>query len=85
MSDAFKAMGLSRFTIHLAHRGLLNAFLNHIDCGDHAVEILRIVDKLRKIGEQAVKNQLIEIIGSDEYTILNYITPKEGGKYNSNY
>lgn len=80
MSDAFKAIGLSRFTIHLAHRGLLNAFLHHINCGDHAVEILRIVDKLRKIGKQAVKNQLLEIVGSEESTdaILDYITPKEG-------
>ncbi len=84
MHDAFKAMGLSRFTIHLAHRGLFNTFLNHIECGEHSVEILRVVDRVRKIGEGAVKKQLTEVVGNPEAAsaILNYITLKDGESTN---
>jgi histidyl-tRNA synthetase len=55
---------------------LFNAFLEHLEVMDQSVEILRTVDKLRKIGEDEVKKQLIEITGSDSKadSILSYIT-----------
>ncbi len=80
MHAAFKALGLSNFTIHLAHRGLFNAFLKHIGCERHSVEILRLVDKIRKIGPQAVRQQLEELLTStqDADAILSYINTDEG-------
>lgn len=75
MHSALQSLGLDRFTIHVAHRGLFNSFLSHIHVADHAVQILRTVDKLRKIGSEAVVKQLSEITGSTEkaQAILDYI------------
>jgi len=76
MRDSLAALGIQRFTIRLAHRGLFNAFLEHIGCLEHSVEVLRCVDKLRKIGTEAVVGQLEEITHSSESArlILTYIT-----------
>ena len=81
MHSALRALGLDRFTIHVAHRGLFNAFLTHIGVQNHAVEILRTVDKLRKIGSEAVSMQLTEITGNSEnaQAILGYIETDTAG------
>ena len=80
MHNALTALGLPHFSIHVAHRGLLNTFLKHINCFENSVEILRIVDKLRKIGTESVFLQLEELTQSKELAsaILNYITVIEG-------
>ncbi|MDY0372111.1 MAG: histidine--tRNA ligase [Sphaerochaetaceae bacterium] len=80
MYNALTALKLERFTIHIAHRGLLNAFLEHINCFDNSVEILRIVDKIRKIGSKAVSVQLEQLTHSKEAAaaILNFITIVDG-------
>lgn len=76
MRDSLAALGIQQFTIRIAHRGLFNAFLEHIGCLEHSVEVLRCVDKLRKIGTEAVVGQLEEITHSSESArlILTYIT-----------
>ena len=76
MHSALTTLGLSRFSIKIAHRGLFNAFLAHINCSDHSVEILRCVDKLRKIGEKEVLEQLSAITGSVQSarSIVSYIS-----------
>lgn len=81
MHSALSALGLKRFSIKVAHRGLFNAFLTHIGCMEYSVEILRTVDKLRKIGAQAVLLQLQEITKSDEAAqkILSYVTTDTSG------
>lgn len=81
MHSALTALGLPRFSIKVAHRGLFNAFLTHIGCMEHSVEILRTVDKLRKIGEAEVLAQLKEIVGSGEtaQAILDYVTTDPSG------
>ncbi|MEA5033070.1 MAG: histidine--tRNA ligase [Sphaerochaeta sp.] len=75
MHSALSSLGLQRFTIRVAHRGLFNAFLSHIGCLAQSVEILRIVDKLRKIGSAEVESQLQEITKSPQAAtaILSYI------------
>ena len=75
MHSALSSLGLQRFTIRVAHRGLFNAFLSHIGCLAQSVEILRTVDKLRKIGSAEVESQLQEITKSPQAAtaILSYI------------
>lgn len=81
MHSALTALGLERFSIKVAHRGLFNAFLSHIGCMDQSVDILRTVDKLRKIGESEVGNLLQEITGnrSSAEAILSYVTTETAG------
>jgi histidyl-tRNA synthetase len=75
MNHSFSKLGIKNFKFHVAHRGLFNAFLTHLDLLDNSVEILRAVDKLRKIGEDKVKEILIEISGDEKKAqlILDYI------------
>jgi len=85
MHSALKALGISRFTIRVAHRGLFNAFLSHIGVSEKSVEILRIVDKLRKIGKDAVREQLTQITknSSAADAILSYINTDTSAPYSS--
>jgi histidyl-tRNA synthetase len=75
MNHSFSKLGIENYKFHVAHRGLFNAFLTHLDLIDHSVEILRAVDKLRKIGEENVKKDLVEISGDETKAklILDYI------------
>lgn len=76
MHNSFKLLGIDDYTFHLSHRGLFNTFLEKLELKDNSVEILRVVDKLRKIGEEEVKKQLVEIAKDEEKatSIIEYIT-----------
>jgi len=75
MNHSFSKLGIDNYKFHVAHRGLFNAFLQHLNLLENSVEILRSVDKLRKIGEEKVKESLIEISGEEHKAqlILDYI------------
>jgi len=79
MESSFEVMGVTDFTFCIAHRGLFNAFLEHINLSEKSVEILRIVDKLKKIDKQEVFTLLFDCTGSIEKTnmILSYITVED--------
>lgn len=76
MDSSFSMLGINGYTFHVAHRGLFNAFLEHIGVSDKAVEILRTVDKLRKIGNDETQKELAELTGDAEKAgyIMQYIT-----------
>lgn len=80
MQSSFAMLGLDKVTFHVAHRGLFNAFLEHLGVAEQSVEVLRTVDKLRKIGDDAVRATLTELTGSESKadSILAYIAPAEG-------
>ena len=79
MESSFKVMGVSNFKFCIAHRGLFNAFLDHLEVADKSVEILRIVDKLKKIGKQKVMDQLVACTGTEKKAnmVLSYITVED--------
>lgn len=75
MKTALNAIGVEKIHIHVNHRGIFNRFLAKIGLAEKSEDILRVVDKLAKIGRDEVKAQLVEISGdgakADE--ILTYI------------
>lgn len=75
MNSSFSVIGIEDYQFCIAHRGLFNAFLSHLGILDKSTDILRTVDKLRKIGKQEVASQLTEITASSEKAdqILSYI------------
>lgn len=83
MHNSFKLLGIDGYTFHLSHRGLFNTFLEKQDLLDKSVDILRSVDKLRKIGQEKVIEQLAEITGDEEKAklILCYITSGENSSF----
>ncbi|WP_320130835.1 histidine--tRNA ligase [uncultured Sphaerochaeta sp.] len=76
MDSSFALMGISDYRFCVAHRGLFNAFLSYLEVENKSVDILRTVDKLRKIGTDEVKSLLQEITSSEEKAdkIVSFIT-----------
>jgi len=74
----FLNLGLG-VTIHVNHRGLFNRFLSFIGQSDKSVEVLRIVDKLSKVGEEETLKSLSAQTGeTNAKKILDFIGSKGG-------
>ena len=74
MTRAMDVLVDGKATIRLSHRGLFNQFLGSLGAEGHSVAVLRAVDKLGKIGAEAVKTLLLEEVdaaGADK--ILAFI------------
>jgi histidyl-tRNA synthetase len=63
MQESFRELGVPRFRIHLSHRELFNRFLAARGLSGSYLPVLRVVDKLRKIGPDEVRAQLVELAG----------------------
>ncbi len=72
--STFKALGFSDFTIRLNNRKILNGFFESLNVSDKA-EVLRIIDKIEKIGPVAVLAELKEIglSDSDSESVLGFL------------
>lgn len=83
MYHSFSALGIDGYTFHISHRGLFSTFLDNIGLKDKSVDILRTVDKLRKIGEDEVRTQLAGITGDEEKAeaVIKYITAGDGSSF----
>ena len=62
----FKELGFDDFTICINNRKILNGLFESIGQKENSVEILRIIDKIEKIGKQAVIEELEKINVSKE-------------------
>ena len=62
----FKELGFDDFTICINNRKILNGLFENIGQKENSVEILRIIDKIEKIGKQAVIEELEKINVSKE-------------------
>jgi histidyl-tRNA synthetase len=58
--DLFKAIGFERFSIHINNRLVLNGLLEELKLSDKAVPVLRTLDKLPKVGIEAVVKEMQE-------------------------
>ena len=65
MRESLRRLGVERFSIHYAHRGVFNAFLARHGLEARAVDVLRAIDKRRKIGEEKARELLAEIAGPE--------------------
>lgn len=84
MRSSLAAIGVKNIKIRISHRGIFNRFLTHLSLQEKSEEILRLVDKKSKIGEQEVKTQLAELTGTkNAETILLYING--AGSQSSDY
>ncbi len=74
--DIFNRLGLCDFTIRINNRKVLTGFFSMLGLNDKAEEIMRIVDKLEKIGQDAVATELqkLEISKENCDKILRFIS-----------
>lgn len=59
--NVFKELGFDDFTIKINNRKLFNGLFESLNQKENAVEILRIIDKIEKIGKEAVIEELEKI------------------------
>ncbi|MBQ1983156.1 MAG: histidine--tRNA ligase, partial [Spirochaetaceae bacterium] len=79
MKSALKEIGVENITIKVNHRGIFNAFLAKLGLSEKSEDILRIVDKLAKIGQEQVTVQLNEVTQDEGKSkdILTFIAGKD--------
>ena len=73
--STFRTLGFENFTIKINNRKILNGLFEGIGQKDKSVEILRIIDKIDKIGEQAVRKEIAELGVGEKIvnTIIDFI------------
>lgn len=80
----FTALGLERFQIRVNNRKILSGFYAMLGLADQAGDIMRVVDKLPKIGPDKVRGLLtggeLALTGDQADQILKFISIT-GGKY----
>ena len=78
----FKNLGFDRFTIRVNNRKILGGFFAALGYEDKISDILRIIDKVEKIGVETVKEILKEMEITDENTdkIIDFISTKGSPK-----
>ena len=59
--NIFTSLGLDDFTIRINNRKVLSGFFEILALSDNVTDILRIVDKIEKIGREAVAEELGEL------------------------
>ena len=70
--STFKDLGFESFTIRINNRKVLNGFFTALALPNKA-DVLRIIDKLDKIGQEAVRSELREL-GIEESAIAKLMT-----------
>ena len=75
--STFKALGFDDFTIRINNRKVLNGFFEGLQVSDKT-EVLRTIDKLEKIGNEAVLKELEDIGLSKENSqrVLDFVSTK---------
>ena len=68
----FKNIGLKDFVIKINNRKLLNGYFEYLDIKDLSADVMRVIDKLHKIGIDNVIAELSEL-GVDKDTINKII------------
>ena len=73
--NVFKELGFNDFTIKINNRKLFNGLFESLNQKENAADILRIIDKIDKIGKEAVVEELdkIEIPKSAIDSIISFI------------
>ena len=71
----FKELGFDDFTICINNRKILNGLFVSLEQKENSVEILRIIDKIEKIGKAAVIEELekINVLRDSIEKIINFI------------
>ena len=56
--NTFKELGFDDFTISMNNRKILNGLFSYLELKDQSVDILRIIDKIDKIGKENVIKEI---------------------------
>lgn len=73
--DLFKKLNIGDFIIRINNRKILTGFFNSLELNSKVTDILRIIDKIEKIGEDEVKSELslLDIDNDKVSKIIDFI------------
>lgn len=73
--ETFKELGFEKFKIKINNRKILNGIFEELKLKDISINIMRIIDKIDKIGEESVKEELRKINVNEKSidTIMKFI------------
>lgn len=72
--NTFKKLGFDDFTICINNRKILNGLFLNLELKEESAQILRIIDKIDKIGGEKVKSELLKEIQEEKVeTIMKFI------------
>ena len=73
--NIFKQLGFDKFTIRINNRKILNGLYESLKLKEKSIEIMRIIDKIEKIGKDKVVKELqeLDIDNNSIDTIMNFI------------
>lgn len=78
MVTSLAVIGAEKCTVNFSHRNIFNRFLANLEVRDNSVEILRVVDKMAKIGRDKVIRQLTGLSdGERAERIVDFITMRD--------
>lgn len=79
MAAVYEALDVGHVTLRVNDRRVLNGLLDSIGARDHAVAVLRALDKREKLGEETVRTEMAAVgIGEEDITrVLDACTPRE--------
>ena len=81
MHRCMKTLGMEKSVIHFAHRGVFNAFVASLGLETKTVEVLRTIDKARKVGQEKTREDLEVAAGAENARkIVLFIHPEESWK-----
>lgn len=74
----FNSLGIDNFVIRINNRKVLNGLFDMYGLKDNAADVMRVIDKIDKIGVENVKSELVDMgVASDTVdTILSVLTFK---------
>ena len=64
INNLMQAIGFEQFTIRINNRMVLSGLLEKLGLGERSVDVLRALDKLAKIGRDAVAAEMVEKAGA---------------------
>ncbi len=75
ISSVFRRLGVGSFTIRINNRKVLQGFLEHLGAHHISAEVLRVIDKIDKIGAEKVEAELLKLGVEKEATtkLLEFI------------
>ncbi len=79
--DLMRALGFERFQMRINNRLVLNGLLEELGLAGHASSLLRALDKLPKIGREAVQAEMVQKagIGADQAERVLDLAETRGG------
>ena len=74
--NVFQELNIGKFTIRINNRKILNGFFESLNLEEQASDILRVIDKIDKIGAEAVTKELLDFSIDKEAVeqIVNFIS-----------